>query len=131
AQVIVAALVGAADGAVEGVLQAMGTALGGWSFHPLGGRLRYAHTYGAKQCAVVESDQVVPVGRHEVAMSFRTAGDFTGTATLLIDGGVVGEGAIERLTPVRHSLTGGGITCGWEQGPAVGPGYTAPFPSTG
>ena len=64
-------------------------------------------------------------------MSFRTAGDFRGTATLLIDGGIVGEGAIERLTPVRHSLTGGGITCGWEQGPAVGPGYTSPFPFTG
>jgi arylsulfatase len=43
----------------------------------------------------------------------------------------VGDGLIDRITPVRHSITGGGVTCGWEQGPAVAPGYTAPFPFTG
>jgi arylsulfatase len=64
-------------------------------------------------------------------MSFTSPGDFTGAAQLLVDDRVVGAGPIERLTPVRHSLTGGGITCGWEQGPAVAPGYSAPFPFTG
>jgi arylsulfatase len=115
----------------EGVLLAMGTTLGGWSFHVLDGRLRYAHNYVGKVCAVIESDEVVAPGAHQLAMSFFTAGDFKATAKLLIDGRVVGEGLVERLTPVRHSLTGGGITCGWEQGPAVGPGYTAPFAFTG
>ncbi|MEY2423671.1 MAG: hypothetical protein QOI95_3738 [Acidimicrobiaceae bacterium] len=130
---VVAADVEVPDGApaVEGVLLAMGTTLGGWSFHVLDGRLRYAHNYVGKVCAVVESDEVVSPGPHQLAMSFFTAGDFKATAKLLIDGRVVGEGLIERLTPVRHSLTGGGITCGWEQGPPVAPGYTAPFPFTG
>jgi hypothetical protein len=32
---------------------------------------------------------------------------------------------------VRYSITGGGITCGWEQGPAIGDDYEAPFPFTG
>jgi arylsulfatase len=117
--------------ALEGVLLAMGTTLGGWSFHVLDGRLRYAHNYVGKICAVVESEEVVTPGLHQLAMSFFTAGDFKATAKLLIDGRVVGEGVIERLTPVRHSITGGGITCGWEQGPSVGPGYRAPFPFTG
>jgi arylsulfatase len=130
---VVAAAVEVPDGApaIEGVLLAMGTALGGWSLHVLDGRLRYAHNYVGKVCAVVESDEIVPPGVHQLAMSFFTAGDFKATAKLLIDGRVVGEGLIEHLTPVRHSLTGGGITCGWEQGPSVGPGYTAPFPFTG
>src|SRR5205823_2961959 len=82
----------------------------GWSFHVLDGRLRYAHNYVGKSCAVIESDEVVPPGPHQVAMSLFSAGDFRGTATLLVDGRAVGSGEIERLTPVRHSLTGGGIT---------------------
>jgi arylsulfatase A-like enzyme len=119
------------DGRLEGVLLAMGTTLGGWSFHVLDGRLRYAHNYVGKVCAVVDSDEVIAPGRHQLAMSFSSAGDFTAAATLLVDGRIVGERAIERLTPVRHSITGGGITCGWEQGPPVGPGYDAPFRFTG
>jgi arylsulfatase A-like enzyme len=115
-------------GVPEGVILAMGTALGGWSFHVVDGRLRYAHNYVGKHCAVVESDVVVPPGVHELTMSFFTAGDFKATVKLLIDGEVVGEGPVDHLTPVRHSLTGGGVTCGWEQGPPVGPGYAAPFP---
>jgi arylsulfatase len=116
---------------VEGVLLALGTALGGWSLHVLDGRLRYAHNYVGRSCSVVESTEVLAAGRHSLGMAFDTAGDFRATASLLVDGRVVGEGEIERLTPVRHSLTGGGITCGWEQGPAVAPSYAAPFRFTG
>jgi arylsulfatase len=116
---------------LEGVLLAMGTRLGGWSFHVLDGRLRYAHNYVGKSCSVVESDEVITPGRHHLTLAFSTPGDLKATAQLLVDGRVVGDGAIERLTPVRHSITGGGITCGWEQGPSVGPGYDAPFRFTG
>ena len=101
---------------LEGVLLAMGTTLGGWSFHVLDGRLRYAHNYVGKSCGVVESDEVITPGPHQLTLSFFSAGDLKATAKLLVDGQVVGEGAIEHLTPVRHSITGGGITCGWEQG---------------
>jgi len=112
---------------LEGVLLAMGTRLGGWSFHVLDGRLRYAHNYVGKSCSVVEASAVIAPGPHKLAMAFSSPGDLTATVQLLVDGEVVGEGPIERLTPVRHSITGGGITCGWEQGPSVGPGYEAPF----
>ena len=44
---------------------------------------------------------------------------------------VVGEGEIPITTPVRYSITGAGLTCGWEQGPPVGDGYAAPFRFTG
>jgi len=116
---------------VEGVLLAMGTVLGGWSLHGLDGRLRYANNYMGRSCAVVDSDEVLTPGPHAVGMAFHTDGDFRGRATLVVDGQVVGDGEIDRVTPVRHSITGGGITCGWEQGPSVGPDYTAPFPFTG
>jgi arylsulfatase len=115
---------------IEGVLLAMGTVLGGWSFQLLDGRLRYVHNYLGKERHVIDSEVDVPTGRHELAYSFSTAGDFRGTGRLLIDDHVVGEGAIPRVTPVRYSITGSGITCGWEQGPPVGDGYQAPFRCT-
>jgi len=80
-----------------------------------------------KSCSVVEASAVIAPGPHQLAMAFSSPGDLTASVQLLVDGEVVGEGPIERLTPVRHSITGGGITCGWEQGPSVGPGYEAPF----
>ncbi len=40
-------------------------------------------------------------------------------------------GAIPRFTPSGFSGTGVGLTCGYEWGPAIGTGYTAPFPFAG
>ena len=128
----ITATIAAVDGVrLEGVILAMGTVLGGWSFHVLDGRLRYASNYVGKKTWTVESDVAIGPGEHTVAMEFRSNGDFSGTARLLLDGEVVGEGGIEMTTPVRYSITGAGLTCGWEQGPPVGPGYRAPFDFTG
>jgi arylsulfatase len=118
-------------GGAEGVLLAMGTVLGGWSFQLLDGRLRYVSNYVGRDVYVVESELVVPPGPHELTMHFDARPDLSGTATLLVDGEPVGTGEIARTTPVRHSISGAGITCGWEQGPPVGPGYVAPFAFTG
>ena len=41
------------------------------------------------------------------------------------------EGIIAKTAFSRYSITGGGLTCGWEQGPAVGEDYEAPFPFAG
>jgi arylsulfatase len=109
----------------------MGTVLGGWSFQLLDGRLRYVSNYVGRDIAVVEAETAVAPGPHVLTLRFDARPDFSGTATLLVDGAVVGAGEIARTTPVRHSISGAGITCGWEQGPPVGPGYTAPFPFTG
>jgi arylsulfatase len=119
------------DTELEGVLLAMGTALGGWSFQLRSGRLRYVHNYLGKELHLVTSAVNVPAGTHSLAFAFDTVGDFSGTGRLLVDGQVVGEGAIPHVTPARYSITGGGITCGWEQGPPVGDDYRAPFAFNG
>ena len=116
---------------LEGVLLAMGNTLGGWSFHVHRSCLRYVHNYLGKERHAVTSDERVPSGEHELTFSFTTTGDLRGTGRLLIDGRLVGEAEIPHITPVRYSITGGGITCGWEQGPPVGEGYDAPFAFTG
>jgi arylsulfatase len=115
------------DGSAQGVLVAMGTVLGGWSFHLLDGRLRYVNNFVGAARHVVSSSARVPAGRHLLVFEFDTAGDFRGEGRLIVDGEVVGQAPIERIPLSRYNLTGGGLTCGWEQGPAVGEGYTAPF----
>ena len=119
------------DGAVEGVILAMGTALGGWSFHVLDGRLRYVHNYVGRDRTTIEAAERLSPGRHQVAFALETTGDLRGTGRLFVDGRGVAEGDIARLTMVRYSITGAGMSCGWEQGPAVGPGYRPPFRFTG
>jgi len=115
----------------EGVLLAMGTTLGGWSLHVLDGRLRYVHNYVGKEVVSVASATPVPAGPSRLGFEYLPAGDGGGTARLFVDERDLGEVRIPRATPGRYSITGGGLTCGWEQGPPVGSGYQAPFAFTG
>ena len=115
----------------EGVLLAMGTVLGGWSFQVRRGRLRYVSNYVGRDVFTVESEVVLAPGAHDLVMRFDARPDFSGTVHLFVDDDEVGTGEIRITTPVRHSISGAGMTCGWEQGPPVGPGYAAPFAFTG
>jgi len=119
------------DGSVEGVILAMGTALGGWSLHVLDGRLRYVHNYVGRDRTFIEAPERLTPGLHQVAFSLYTTGDLRGAGSQLVDDEVVASGDIPRLTMVRYSITGAGMSCGWEQGPAVGTGYQPPFRFTG
>jgi hypothetical protein len=93
----------------------------------LGGRLRYVHSLYAKERHVVDSDTVIGPGSHELAFVFDRTAEHTGTARLLCDGTLVGQGVIPRFTPQVFNYHGAGITCGYELGPPVGEGYGAPF----
>jgi arylsulfatase len=111
----------------EGTLLALGSVLGGFTFQLIGGRLRYVHNlYGASR-DVVDSEGVLPPGEHRVAFVFSKTAEFTGRGELLVDGQIVGSGDIPHFTPMTFSYTGGGLTCGYEVGPAIGDGYEAPF----
>jgi len=120
----------------EGVLLALGSALGGWSIHLLDGRPRYVHNlYGKARTVIAGADPIGP-GRHVVKFVFEKAPaavdeGLAGTGSLLVDGGVVGEGRIHRFTPSGFNGVGAGLTCGYEWGPAVGEGYVAPFAFNG
>jgi Sulfatase len=116
---------GAAD--TDGVLVALGSALGGWSLHILGGRLRYVHNLYGKERHVLVSTEAVPPGEHTVEYAFTKDEGLGGTGVLRLDGREVGRGTIPRFTPSSFNGTGVGLTCGYEWGPAVGDGYEAPF----
>jgi arylsulfatase len=111
----------------NGVLLAMGNVLGGFSLHLRNGCLRYVHNLYGKQRDMIAGTTRVGPGDHELAFVFTKTGEFTGDGNLTVDGAVVGSGSIPHFTPVRFSITGQGITCGYEAGPAVGDDYEAPF----
>jgi arylsulfatase A-like enzyme len=111
----------------EGVLIALGTVLGGWSFHLYEGRLRYVHNLYGKRRYVIASEVVVSPGPHTLGFQFEKDEGLGGPARLLVDGLVVSEGEIPRFTPSGFNGVGVGLTCGYEWGPAVGEGYEAPF----
>jgi arylsulfatase A-like enzyme len=117
--------------ATDGVLLALGSALGGWSLHILGGRLRYVHNLYGKERHVVESASLLTAGEHRVEYEFTKDDGLGGTGVLRCDGAEVGRGPIPRFTPSGFTGTGLGLTCGYEWGPAVGAGYAAPFPFPG
>ena len=119
------------DGGAEGVLLAQGSLLGGWSLYVRDGRLRYVHNLASVEEHRVDAERAVPPGRHTLAFRFTRTGDHRGVGTLLVDGEAVGEAEIPRFTPVRFSLTGAGLTCGYDGGLAVTDDYDAPFRFTG
>ncbi len=66
-------------------------------------------------------------GEHRLEYEFTKDGGLGGTGVLRCDEAEVGRGAIPRFTPSGFTGTGVGLTCGYEWGPAVGEGYSAPF----
>jgi len=116
-----------ADRPASGVLLAQGSVLGGFSLHLLDGRLRYVHNLYGREAYVIDSTRPVPAGRHRLGFRFDRHDDGGGEVRLTVDDEPVGEGHLPAFTLSSFSLTGIGLTCGYEVGPAVGPGYTAPF----
>jgi len=67
--------VGIADpGRTDGVLLAMGSALGGWSLHILGAKIRYVHNLYGKQRDTIESGETITPGEHHITAPFPFSG---------------------------------------------------------
>jgi arylsulfatase len=118
----------------EGVLVAQGSGLGGWALYMSGGKPAYVHNYVGLEEHHVRTSTDVPAlgtGRHRVEYTFTKSAEHEGTGRLFADGVLVGEGPISRFTPMRFSLTGAGLTCGYGDGLPVSRSYRAPFSFTG
>ena len=119
------------SGPADGVLLAMGSALGGWSLHVLDGRVRYVHNLYGKERHTIEATAALAPGEHRIEFAFAKDEGLGGTGVLTCDGHEAGRGVIPRFTASGFNGVGAGLTCGYEWGPAVGTGYAAPFPFGG
>jgi arylsulfatase len=124
----ITATVHVADGVTpNGVLLALGCVLGGFSLYLRDGSLSYVHNLYGKERHRIASDTIVGAGDHQLQFVFTKTVDFSGRGELFVDGTSVGSGDIPHFTPVRFSIAGSGLTCGYEVGPAIGDDYVAPF----
>jgi arylsulfatase len=115
----------------EGVLLAQGSVLGGWTLFVLAGVVHYEHNIAGKVSHSVVADRPLSGGPTTIGFEFTKTAEFAGLGRLMLDGVVVGEGEIPFTTPARFSITGSGLTCGYEVGPAVSSLYEAPFRCNG
>ena len=121
----------------EGVLLSQGTAAGGYSFYVKDGKLRYVHNYVGRQLLEVESEDVVPTGKHELRFEFEPTGEpdlskgagAPGRLQLYVDGTLVGNADAALTTPFMFNP--GALTCGANPGSPVTPDYEGPFTFTG
>ena len=124
------------DGA-EGVLLSQGTAAGGYSFFIKDGKLRYVHNYVGRKLLGVESEDVVPAGKHELRFEFEPTGKpdmqkgkgSPGKLQLYVDGTLVGDADADVTTP--FTFNPGALTCGANPGSPVTPDYVGPFTFSG
>ena len=116
------------EGGADGVLIAMGSTLGGYTLYVQDGRLQYVHNFMARSEDHLAAADVLTPGRHSVAFSYRCDEAWGGGhGSLLVDGTVVAEGAIERFTPMRFSITGAGMSVGYDSASPVTRRYRGPF----
>jgi arylsulfatase len=115
----------------QGVLIAQGSLLGGWSLFIKDSVLRYVHNLAGYEQHVIEATVDLDAGRHELAFTFIRDGDHRGTGVLSVDGQRVAGARIPAFTPLRFSLTGAGLTCGYSGELPVCDDYRAPFRFTG
>jgi arylsulfatase len=106
---------------------------GGWGFYVQQGRLVGLHSYVALDRYRVVAAEPLPTGKVTLAMDFKYDGEGAGrggTLTLLANGRTIGEGRVEKTTPLKYSLYEG-QDIGEDTGSPVDFSYTPPFKFTG
>jgi len=96
----------------EGVLIAQGGRFGGWSLYLKGGRLFYTHNVVGRFVYTVGSSPRVPAGHAVIRYEFKYDGGGLGKGgkgTLFVNDQKVGEGRIERTTPLAFNVEGADV----------------------
>jgi arylsulfatase A-like enzyme len=112
---------------VEGVIIAQGGNIGGWALYAKEGKLKYCYNLLGVKYSYVESNEAVPVGKHQVRMEFAYAGGGLGkggTVSLYLDGKRVGEGAVAATAAMIFSADDG-CDVGQDTGSPVSQDYRA------
>ena len=111
----------------NGVILALGSVLGGFTFYVIDNLVTYVHNLVGRETTTVRAPEPLTPGEHTVQVRGTADAAFRTTIEVVIDDVVVTTGIVPMFTPVRFSITGSGLTCGYEVGPSVSPEYTAPF----
>jgi arylsulfatase A-like enzyme len=90
----------------QGVILHQGGAFGGMSLYAKDGKSKFAYNFFGLQTFTTEADRPIPAGKHQVRVEFAYDGGGLGKGgmvSLFHDGEKVGEGRVERTTPMAFS----------------------------
>lgn len=108
----------------QGVIACQGGNMAGWSLYlsELGHATYHYNWFGHVHSSVADS-KPLSVGKHDVVVDFDYDGGFGagGTASLNVDGHVVGSVRIEKTVPLVYSMSGETFDIGVDTGSPVGP----------
>jgi Sulfatase len=113
-------------GGASGVIVAQGGRFGGWSLYLHEGRAKFVYNVLGIREFAIESDVVVPEGRHQVRMEFAYDGGGLakgGDVTLYYDGESVGSGRVEATQAMVFSADET-TDVGYESGTTVSADYS-------
>ena len=109
----------------DGVIIAQGGAFGGWSLYTTGGKPKYCYNTFGIMSTIVEGENALPAGDHQIRVEFGYDGGGLGKGgdvTLYVDGDKVGEGRVDATVPMVFS--GDETTdVGCDTGTGVSPDY--------
>jgi arylsulfatase len=110
----------------EGVIIAQGGRFGGWSIFAQGGKAKFVYNVLGIQSFVIEAEQPIPAGKHQVRMEFAYDGGGLGkggNVSLYYDGNQVGTGRVEHTQALIFSADET-TDVGYESGTPVSSEYT-------
>ncbi len=109
----------------QGVIIAQGANIGGWSLYAKDGKLKYCYNVAGINHYFIESDDLLPIGEHQVRMEFKYDGGGLGKGgivSLFVDGKKVGNGYIPMTQAIVFSADDG-CDVGEDSGAPVSPDY--------
>jgi arylsulfatase len=111
------------------VLVAQGGRFGGFSLHVVDGCLEFAYNFAGVETTTLRSAPLV-AGRRVLGVTVAPSRDDGPTAmraALVVDDAVGEAVLLSRTTPIRFTLHGEGLTCGYTDGTPVTEVYRPPF----
>jgi arylsulfatase A-like enzyme len=124
-------VVGSDCAPLTGTIISQGSALGGWALYLLPGELLYVHNLLGMSVDEVRGKISLTAGSHLLWSSFEPSGDGGGHVEVGVGDRRAAAGRINSFTPIRFSLTGAGLTCGYSNALPVSREIRAPFEFSG
>ncbi len=124
-------MVGPDDPPPAGTIISQGSALGGWALYLLPDELLYVHNLLGMTVEEVRGEVSLPAGRHLLWSCFEPSGDGGGRVEIGAGDRTAATGHVSAFTPIRFSLTGAGLTCGYSGALPVSREIRPPFGFSG
>ncbi|MEO6122769.1 MAG: arylsulfatase, partial [Ilumatobacteraceae bacterium] len=109
----------------DGVVVAHGGPQGGYAVYIKNNRLQYVHNLLGATVVTVRASVELPLGKTSARVVFTPTGQFQGDVSMFYGDVPVGEGHVDRTTPISFGVEG--FSVGYQRGAAISADYESPY----